>query len=370
MRLVIAFLILFFLFLSTAGAETPFKQALPGYAYQFPRDDFSHDEFRIEWWYYTGNLKDEKDRPFGYQLTFFRVRLEGENPVANPSSWKIDHVYFAHMTVSDIHNKKFHFFERINRKGVKNAGSASDQLHVWNEDWSLTAKGDSHHLQAIERGVGLKLKLTPIKNRILHGKEGVSKKGSVAGNASHYFSFPRMETTGQIFLNGPAIPVKGTSWMDHEFSSNQLNDNLVGWDWFSIKLNNQTELMLYQLRDKNGGKDPHSSGTLILADGQSRPILHHELSITPKKFWTSPHTKATYPASWTLTLPEGDLNVTTDFSDQELYDLRSISGSYWEGSVTIKGELQGQPVSGKGYVELVGYEKPLTTGRGAVIPPH
>lgn len=362
MRLVTLYLALFF-FLPSASAESQkpasFKQALPGYAYQFPRDDFSHDEFRIEWWYYTGNLKDEKDRPFGYQLTFFRVRLEDPKAASNPSSWKIDHIYFAHMTVSDIQNKKFHFFERINRKGGKNAGAASDQLHVWNEDWNLMAKDNAHHLEATENGIGLNLKLIPIKKRILHGKDGISKKGSGAGNASHYFSFPRMETTGEVLLDGKAIPVKGTSWMDHEFSSNQLNDNLVGWDWFSIKLDNQTELMLYQLRDKNGGKDTHSSGTLIGPDGKSRHILDHEFSITPKKFWVSPNTKATYPASWTLTLPEGKLHVTPDFSDQELYNLRSISGSYWEGSVSITGELQGKPVSGKGYVELVGYQKPL-----------
>jgi predicted secreted hydrolase len=358
MRLFIIFLTLFS-FLPSARAETPFKQALPGYTYQFPRDDFSHNEFRIEWWYYTGNLKDEKDRPFGYQLTFFRVGLGNNTPVDNSSAWKIDHLYFAHMTVSDIQNKKFHFFERINRKGINNAGAASNQLHVWNEDWSLTAKDKSHHLEAIEKGTGLNLQLTPIKNRILHGKDGISKKGSDPGNASHYFSFPRMETTGQVFLNGEAIAVTGTSWMDHEFSSNQLNDNLVGWDWFSIKLDNQAELMLYQLRNKTGGKDPHSSGTLIFSDGKSRHIVDHEFSITTKKFWTSPHTKATYPAEWTLTLPEGVLNITSDFPDQELYDLRSISGSYWEGSISIKGELQGKPVSGKGYAELVGYEKSL-----------
>jgi predicted secreted hydrolase len=168
-----------------------------------------------------------------------------------------------------------------------------------------------------------------------------------------------METSGKIFLKGETIPVKGTSWMDHEFSSNQLSENLVGWDWFSIKLDNQTELMLYQLRDKNKGKDPYSSGTLIMPNGQSRHLHNHEFTISTKKFWTSPHTQATYPAGWTLTLPEGALNITPDLSDQELYNLRSISGSYWEGSVTIKGKLNGKQVSGKGYVELVGYEKPL-----------
>jgi predicted secreted hydrolase len=359
MRFVIVFLALFFALLPSVRAETPYKQALTGYSYQFPRDDFSHNEFRIEWWYYTGNLKGEDDRPFGYQLTFFRIGLEDASPVSNPSSWKIDHLYFAHMTVSDINDEKFHFFERINRKGVKNAGAASDQLHVWNENWSLTSKDNTHHLQAIEKGTGIDLKLTPTKNRVLHGKDGISKKGSGSGNASHYFSFPHMKTTGKIFLKGEATSVTGTSWMDHEFSSNQLNDNLVGWDWFSIKLNNQTELMLYQLRDKNGGIDQHSSGTLVSPDGKIRHIPNEEFTITPKKFWTSPHTKAIYPASWALTLPEGVLNVTPDFPDQELYNLRSISGSYWEGSVTIKGKLQGKQLSGKGYVELVGYEKAL-----------
>jgi predicted secreted hydrolase len=360
MRLVVLFL---FCLLSPASAEppkpAPFKQALPGYSYQFPQDDFSHDEFRIEWWYYTGNLKDDKNRPFGYQLTFFRVRLEESPLIDNPSSWKIDPIYFAHMTVSDIQGEKFHFFERINRKGMKNAGAESDRLEVWNENWSLTAEGNTHHLQAQEKGTGLNLKLTPVKKRVLHGKDGVSKKGSGPGNASHYFSFTRMQTTGEIFLKGKTIAVSGTSWMDHEFSSNQLNENLVGWDWFSIKLDNQIELMLYQLRDQKGGKDPHSSGTLIFADGQSRHIPNHEFSITPIKFWTSPHTKAIYPAGWTLTLPEGVLNITPDFPDQELYDLRSISGSYWEGSVSITGKFQGKPISGKGYVELVGYEKAL-----------
>ncbi len=362
MRFVVVFLVLFCL-LSSVGAEphksASFQQALRGYDYQFPRDDFSHDEFRIEWWYYTGNLKNEGGRSFGYQLTFFRVGLEGANPVDNLSSWKIDHIYFSHMTVSDIRGKKFHFFERINRKGIKNAGAESGRLHVWNEDWSLVAKDNFHHLQAQENGMGLNLKLTPIKKRVVHGIGGISEKGSGLGNASHYFSFTRMETTGQILLGGEVIPVRGTSWMDHEFSSNQLNENLAGWDWFSIKLDDRTEIMLYQLRNRDGGKDSHSSGTLVFPDGQSRHIVGREFSIAVNKFWTSPHTKTTYPAGWTLTLPEGVLNVTPDFSDQELYDLRSISGSYWEGSVSITGRLQEKKVSGKGYVELVGYEKSL-----------
>ena len=362
----IRFIIIFltsFVLLSSAWAEpiksTPFKKALPGYNYQFPRDDFSHDDFRIEWWYYTGNLYDKENRSFGYQLTFFRVALDQERIIRNTSAWKINHIYFAHMTLSNIHDETFHFFERINRKGIKNAGADSNQLHVWNENWELASEKNTHHLKALESGVGLDLRLTPVKKRVLHGKNGISKKGNNFGNASHYFSFTRMKTTGQIFLKDKTLSVGGTSWMDHEFSSDQLNENLVGWDWFSIKLDNNTELMLYQLRKKDGGKEAHSSGTRVLSNGESHHISNSEFSITVNKTWISPHTQAIYPADWTLNLPGGTLKVSPDFPDQELYDLRSISGSYWEGSVSIKGELQGKSVKGKGYVELVGYEKDL-----------
>ena len=168
-----------------------------------------------------------------------------------------------------------------------------------------------------------------------------------------------MKTEGSVFIEGNKIKVTGSSWMDHEFSSNPLNPKLVGWDWFSLKLDNQTEIMLYQLRQKDGGIDPHSSGTFISADESSQNIS--KFSISPKSSWTSEHTQATYPAIWEIYLPESNthLQVTPDFSDQELYNLRSIQGSYWEGSVTIKGTMKGKPVTGKGYVELVGYEKAL-----------
>jgi predicted secreted hydrolase len=127
-----------------------FRPALPGYEYQFPRDFYSHDEFRIEWWYYTGHLEDVSGRSFGYQLTFFRVALDEKDKGDNLSQWKIDHIYFAHMTLSDIAGKKFYFFERINRAGLGQAGAESDQLKVWNEDWSLTGSGQANHLKARE----------------------------------------------------------------------------------------------------------------------------------------------------------------------------------------------------------------------------
>jgi predicted secreted hydrolase len=338
-----------------------FRQALPGYRYQFPRDHFSHDEFRIEWWYYTGNLESAEGKRFGYQVTFFRVGLEGTKKIVNPSKWKLDQIYFAHMTVTDIAGKKFHFFERINRRGLINAGAESDRFLVWNEDWVLTDRGGAHRLKAIEAGTGVDLKLMPVKPMVFHGEEGISRKGEQEGNASHYFSYPRMQTTGKIFIEGKAYKVTGTSWMDREFSSDPLNPKLVGWDWFSLKLDNNTEIMLYQLRRKGGGVDPFSSGTLVSADGVSRHLVNDAFSVEVTREWTSKKTKATYPAGWVLTLKDSStrLEVQPDLADQELTHLRSISGSYWEGSVSIEGTFQGQPVKGKGYVELVGYQKAL-----------
>ena len=349
----------------SSQAETseplPFRSALPGYEYVFPRDHFSHDDFRIEWWYYTGNLESAEGERFGYQVTFFRVGLEGTQKNVNPSKWKVDQIYFAHMTVSDIAGKKFYFFERINRKGLINAGAESDRFLVWNEDWILTDRGGAHRLKAIESGTGVDLKLTPVKPMVFHGEQGISRKGEQEGNASHYFSYTRMQTTGKVFIEGKEIQVTGTSWMDREFSSDQLNPKLVGWDWFSLKLDNNTEIMLYQLRRKGGGVDPFSSGTLVSPDSASRHLVKDEFSVETTGDWTSDATKTTYPAGWVITLKDSNtrLKIQPDLADQELSHLRSISGSYWEGSVSIEGTYEGRPVQGKGYVELVGYGKPL-----------
>ncbi len=344
-----------------AEPVSSFRPALPGYEYRFPRDFYSHDEFRIEWWYYTGHLEDAAGRSFGYQLTFFRVALDGEGKVNNPSQWKIGHIYFAHMTLSDMENEKFYFFERINRAGLGQAGAESDQLKVWNEDWSLTQNGKAHHLKAREGEVAFDLKLTPSKPIVFQGRDGVIQMGEAAGNAWQYFSFTRMRTEGQVILKGKTYRVKGLSWMDHEFSSSQLNKEQIGWDWFSVQLDNDTELMLYQIRKKNGAIEKNSSGTWVDAGGRGTHLVLSEYFIQPKGQWVSQQSGTTYPAGWTLEVPKHGirLKVTPEMANQELHHLRSISTSYWEGSVQVSGTVKGKPVTGKGYVELVGYTHPL-----------
>ncbi len=344
-----------------AEPVSSFRPALPGYEYRFPRDLYSHDDFRIEWWYYTGHLEDAAGRSFGYQLTFFRVALDGKGKVNNPSQWKIGHIYFAHMTLSDIENEKFYFFERINRAGLGQAGAESDQLKVWNEDWSLTQNGKAHHLKAREGEVAFDLKLTPSKPIVFQGRDGVIQMGEAAGNAWQYFSFTRMRTEGQVILKGKTYRVKGLSWMDHEFSSSQLNKEQIGWDWFSVQLDNDTELMLYQIRKKNGAIEKNSSGTWVDAGGRGTHLVFSEYFIQPEGQWVSQQSGTTYPAGWTLEVPKHGirLKVTPEMANQELHNLRSISTSYWEGSVKVSGTVKGKPVTGKGYVELVGYTQLL-----------
>lgn len=339
-----------------------FIKALPGYQYNFPRDHFSHENFKVEWWYYTGNLKNKDGREFGFQLTFFRVALDRFSDTSKSSRWRLRDIYFSHMTVSDIENEKFYFFERLNREGLGNAGAKPDQFLVWNEDWVLENNGDIHNLTAIQRGFGLKLNLKPQKKLVFHGENGVSQKGM--GNASHYFSYTRMNTSGNVYLNGEEFEVNGTSWMDREFSSSQLNESQVGWDWFSIKLDNQTELMIYRIRLQNGETEPYSSGTVVFKNGTYTHLNLSDFDIRSNTKWRSEKTGAVYPSSWTIAVPEYgiDLRVKSDFPNQELYNLRSIAGAYWEGSVSVRGKYKGKVISGKGYVELVGYDKALDTG--------
>ncbi len=342
--------------------STPsFRPALPGYEYSFPRDFYSHDDFRIEWWYYTGHLEDDTGRSFGYQLTFFRVALDEKSKVNNSSQWKIDHIYFAHMTLSDISNNKFYFFERINRAGLGQAGAASDQLKVWNEDWSLSSSGQAHHLKAQEREVKFDLKLTPSKPLVIHGKDGISQKGEASANASHYFTFTRMRTEGKVTLKDKTYRVTGISWMDHEFSSNQLSDGQIGWDWFSVQLDNNTELMIYQIRKRNGAIEQNSSGTWVDTNARSMHLILSDYSIQSDRQWISERSGTSYPARWTLEVPKHGirLEVAPEMENQELYNLRSIATSYWEGSVKVSGTVNGESVKGKGYVELVGYTQPL-----------
>jgi predicted secreted hydrolase len=218
---------------SSFAVAEDFKRALPGRAFSFPQDHFSHPEFKTEWWYYSGHLRprgqDKGD--FGFQLTFFRTGLEGETK-QRKSKWAIQNLYFAHLALTDESKKKFDYREKIHRGSLGEAGATSyvtseATFRIWIEDWMVEGRGaglQDHLLKAGDKDLGLELTLAPEKNPVIHGDRGISQKGEGEGFASHYYSITRLKTEGKIFLKNKEIPVQGISWMDHEFGSSQLRE--------------------------------------------------------------------------------------------------------------------------------------------------
>jgi predicted secreted hydrolase len=338
------------------GAFT-YQLALPGRKLTFPADHYSHPDFKIEWWYYTGHLESESGKRYGYQVTFFRFGLRDRQSQIKDQPPYFTDLYMAHLAVSDIDQKKFLFRERINRGYQGKAGAATDRYLVWNEDWRVERDRKDHLIQVSDRGTELRLRLVSLKPPVLHGQNGLSQKGEGEGRASYYYSLTRMKTEGEITLSGKTEKVRGLSWMDHEFGSNQLREDQVGWDWFSLQLDNETELMLYLIRKKDGSPDPYSSGTLVKADGTTKHLRLEDFQIAVLERWKSVKSSGNYPMKWKLTIPsEGvELEIVPEFTDQELITNRSTRVTYWEGAVQIRGTVQRKPVAGLGYVEMTGY---------------
>ena len=334
-----------------------YQLALPGRKISFPNDHASHPEYKTEWWYYTGHLSTESGKQYGYQVTFFRFGLRDRQKENGQEKPLFTDLYMAHFALSDVAQKKFFFRERINRGLGGKAGALTDRYLVWNEDWKVEAKGNDHFIEVKDRGTALKLRLTSLKAPVLHGQNGLSRKGEGEGRASYYYSLTRLQTDGVIEIAGAKEKVEGLSWMDHEFGSNQLRDDQVGWDWFSIQLDNRTEIMLYLIRHNDGSPDPYSSGTFVAPDGTRRHLQLKDFRVEVLDRWKSPKSGASYPMKWKVTIPGEDLEleILPAFQDQELITNRSTRVTYWEGAVTLSGTMRQKAMKGSGYVEMTGY---------------
>ena len=339
-----------------AWAGEAFETPQPGRVWSFPRDHGAHPEFKTEWWYYVGHLKAASGESFGYQLTFFRVALRQPDPQAR-SAWSLQTVYFAHLAITDAARGTFAFRDKAGRGALGLSGAAAGTMKVWIDDWRAELEGDEFHLTAQDRGLGLDLVLKPLTPPALHGQGGYSRKSATSGAASYYYSLPRLSTRGTITVDGRTLPVTGESWMDHEFFSGAMAPNLSGWDWFSLQLADGREVMLYLLRPKDGAVDPASSGSLIEPTGVVRHLNLADFTVKPTGAWTSPHTQATYPAGWEITIPGAGyhLKLTPTLPDQEIRSQAPAKVIYWEGQVKIEGVKNGTPVTGLGYAELTGY---------------
>lgn len=331
-----------------------FQETLPGKVLSFPRDHGKHPEALTEWWYFTGNL-DSRDCRWGFQLTFFRRSMFGDRAFKD-SSWGVRDLYPAHFAITNVKERRFFHSEIISREGPGLANAKDDDLNVAVKNWTAYRDGENIRLYASEGQYNLDLTLKRLKPMVLHGDQGYSRKGADPNQASYYYSFTRMEARGIVKFDGKSYPVNGLVWMDHEFGSSILSGGQTGWDWFSIQLDDKTELMVFSLRDKNGVFEK-PFGTLVDIDGKATELADKGIKIIPTASWTSPKTKTEYPASWSIVIEsEGiELYVRPVISDQELSTGESARVVYWEGAVDVTGKRGGSPVSGRGYVELVGY---------------
>ena len=339
--------------LVAGGKAADYTQALPGYHYEFPRDHFDHPEYRTEWWYYTGNLRAADGHRFGFELTFFR---QGITRDADRSTWRIHDLYMAHLALSDLTGHRFYHVERINRAGPDIAGIDQKTGRIWNGNWQVQIAEAGQRLRGLDEKFDLSLNLTPAKPPVIQGRDGISRKGAGAGHASHYISFTRLTTSGEVRLNGTGYPVQGTSWMDHEFFSGSMDPSESGWDWVSLQLDDQSEVMLYRLRHKDGTIDPFSSGTYVDSQGKCTYLSLADFTMMPAgETWTSPQTKGVYPIRWHLTIAKLGIeaSVTTPLASQEMTG--AFGPSYWEGAIDVQGRRAGNELRGSGYLEMTGY---------------
>lgn len=343
-----------------------FLQVTPPCHLEFPRDHAPHPGFRNEWWYYTGNLKSETGRHFGYQLTFFRYQLTPFGGSAGwpdpPSAWRSRQIYIGHAAVSDISAKRHLQAERVGREGLEGLGIGGwvqygQDVTLFLPGWSAAILSDSQQLAAAGDDFAFQLALRPTKPPVKHGINGYSRKGSTSERASCYYSFTRLETSGTITLAGKSFPVKGESWMDHEFSTAPLEPGTVGWDWFSIQLADQSEFMIFLLRLEDGGLSPASSGSYIDSLGVLRHLDRGYFDVRVRDTWRSKASGAVYPSEWQIRIPllGIEVEVKSNLLDQEMRTSASTGVTYWEGSVSAKGVKGGSPIKGQGYVELTGY---------------
>jgi len=340
-----------------------YKQAAPGYRYEFPRDHFNHEAFQTEWWYYTGNVTASDGHQFGFELTFFRQGVD--HSVEAAGTWDLRDIYLAHLALSDIESGTFYHSERINRAGPGIVGASESEKQIWNGNWSVRWNGNQQQLDAIDSRFSFSLRLTSEKAPVIHGENGISQKSAGAGHASHYISLTRLNTNGTIRLAGKEYAVSGLAWMDHEFFTQQLAPDQAGWDWVSVQLNDDTELMLYRMRKKDGSVDLFSSGTFVDAKGHTTHLRSSDFLMTPGgEIWKSPETGAAYPIEWTLAVPKLRLLLTakTQLKSQELASRSRIAPHYWEGAMQFKGVREITPVDGVGYLEMTGYDAAVVFG--------
>lgn len=328
-------------------APETFRRVTGPRPFEFPDDHAAHEGYRNEWWYFTGNLDGPDGRPWGFQFTLFRFELD--HAPRPDSAWAADAVWMAHLALSDVEGRVFHHAERFARGALGLAGATGDRW--WLRDWQVTRSGDVFELNALAETFGLDLRLEQRRGVALQGDEGYSRKGPEQGNASHYYSITRLRAEGTVRVEGRDIPVEGLAWLDREWGSSQLADDLAGWDWFSLQLDDGRDVMVYRLRTEAGEASRFSAGKVVYPDGGSRTLGPGDFTATPGREWTDAEGNR-WPVEWTVGIPSEELALEVEAR----FDEQRWSGavSYWEGAVGVRDARTGDSL-GRGYLELSGY---------------
>jgi len=342
------------LLMLAAVGVVPHARALPPRTLQFPRDFGSHPDLRTEWWYVTGHAS-AGGREFGFQVTFFRSRVDGTQRLR--SQFAARQLVFAHAAVTDLKGRVLHHDQRIARASFGIARASEHDTDLRLRDWSLVRARGGYDAHVASGEFALDLRFTPTQPVLLQGDAGLSRKGPGPSQASYYYSEPQLKTQGHVVLHGRRFDVTaGTAWLDHEWSEAYMHPEAAGWDWIGMNLDDGSALMAFRMRHRDGTA-LWAGGSMRTRDGPLRTFKPDEVRFESQAAWTSPRTRASYPTRWRVQTPTGDFQVRALLDDQELDSRGSTGAVYWEGLSELL-DAQGRRL-GRGYLEMTGYAAPL-----------
>jgi predicted secreted hydrolase len=321
----------------------------------FPGDHGKHSLFETEWWYLSGHLSSPNGKSWAYQFTAFRRSFSlmiGQSLILRAPEG-----YVGHLAITNIDEQEYAFVHTWGTPFLGQAGAREDGLNVWVRDWKLVDENGTFMLSAGENKISVSLAMVPAKKPVLHGRNGFSLKGQSNNQASHHYSITSLHTKGSVTWEGRSYAVEGKSWLDREFGSRMFPRDLQGWDWFGLRFEDESEIMLSLIRRSDGTAASTSYGTIVFPNGDSRNIHKGDFSISALGQWTSPRTNTLYPMGWRISV--GPLNLEVDVNpllkDHEILSRELTGLDYWEGPVSVTGSKNGELIKGEGYVELIGY---------------
>lgn len=329
-------------------AAAEHARVVPGRPIRFPEDEGAHPEFRTEWWYVTGWL-NEPSRPLGFQVTFFRTRPHAET--GNPSRFAARDIVIAHAAISEPAHGRLRHVQRAARAGFGLVHALSGRMDVKLDDWHLRADAEGYVTRIADAELGIDLRFERTQPPLLQGEAGYSRKGPPPESASYYYSHPHLSAVGKLRIGARETNAAGRAWLDHEWSSEYMAPEAVGWDWIGLNFDDGAALMAFRMRTREG--DQHWAGaTLRTAAGARRTFAPEEIRWTPTRQWRSPRTGADYPVAMRVRVGETLYDIEPLFDDQESDTRRTTGAVYWEGAVRARSAAG---ATARGYLELTGY---------------